>query len=62
MFRLAPFENKVAEIRVEYIGRQFLDPCSSPPPTEKVCVGGGWVGRIEVPEDLSEVNSNFKTF
>ena len=30
MLRLLSFQNQVAEIRVEYMGTQFLDPCSSP--------------------------------
>ena len=58
MLHLAPLENKVTEIRVEYIGRLFFDPCSSSP-TERmcVCVGGG---RIGAPDDLRDVNTSFK--
>ena len=41
------FWNNVAETRAEYIGRQFLHPCSSSPYWEDVCVcvcaGGGGV-------------------
>ena len=33
MLRLVPFQNQVAKIRVEYMGRQFFDPCFYPPPT-----------------------------
>ena len=59
MLCLVPFQNKVAEIRVKYIGRQFLDPFSSPPPLKSVCVcGGGGVG-IGALYDLSDANTNF---
>ena len=56
MLRLVPFENKVAEINVEYIGRQVLDPSSSsPPPTVEmcvcVCVGMCGGGSIDDPDN-----------
>ena len=49
------FQNIVAEIQVEYLGRQFLDPCLFP--HWKVCGG-----RIGAPDDLSDVNTNFENF
>ena len=50
MLHLVPFQNKVAEIRVEYLGRQFLDPCSSThaPPLKIVCVGGGVLAPLMI--------------
>ena len=60
--RLVAFHNKVPEIRVEYLERQFFDPCSSP--TEKcvyVCVCGGG-GRVGAPDDLSDFNTNMENF
>ena len=56
MLRRVSFQNTVAEIRVEYPGGQFLGPYSSPP--GKVCVCGGG-GRIGVPDDVSNVSTNF---
>ena len=37
----------------------FLTP-APPPPTEKMCVCVG--GRIGAPDDVSDGNTNFKTF
>ena len=62
LLRLVAFQNKVAEIRVEYLGRQVLDPCTFIPLTEKcVCVLGEG-GRIGAPDDLSDANTNFENF
>ena len=58
MLRLIPFENNVAEIRVEYIGGQVLDPSSSSR-IEKMCVGGG---GVSAPDDLRDANTIFKIF
>ena len=59
---LVAFENKAAEIRVEYLGRQFLDPFPPPPPMKGVyvCVWGGGGGHIGAPDDLRDVNANFE--
>ena len=38
MISLVPGQNQIAEIRVEYMGRQFLGPCSSPSPLKNVGV------------------------
>ena len=46
---------KAAEIRVEYLSRQFWN--NEPPlPTEKC------EGRFGAPDDLSDVSTNFKSF
>ena len=58
MLRLINFQNKVAEIRVEYMGRQFSTYV--PPPEKCVCGGGG--GRFCTPDDSSDVNTNFENF
>ena len=57
MLRLVPVQNKAAEIRVEYMDRQFLDPFSSPYTEKCVCV---WGGRIRTPDDLSDVSTKFE--
>ena len=56
LFHLVAFQNKVSEIRVEYLGRQFLDPCSSSPPLKIVFEWGG--GRIGATDYLSDVNTD----
>ena len=56
LLRLVPFQNQVAEIRVEYMDWQFLDPCSSPH-TEKC---GGI--RIGAHADFSDVNTTSENF
>ena len=48
----------MAEIRVEYLGVQFLDLYSSPPPTEK-CV---WWGGFGAFDDLIDDSTNFEHF
>ena len=57
MLRLVPFQNKVAEIRVEYLGRQFF-LTHVPPPPLKVCFGG----RICAPMILVMPTQIWKTF
>ena len=55
MLRLVPFQNKVAETRVEYLGSFWTHVTL---PHWRV-----WMGvRIGAPDDLSDVKTNLKAF
>ena len=63
VLHMAPFQNKVAEIRVDiWVGSFQTHVPPPPPPTHTHWKSVCGAARIGAPDDLSDVNTNFENF